>query len=341
MFILKAGSAGLTSLQQAGKIKSGDVLNIKVVRMLEGSSWQINVHGKLMAVSSAVPLKPGMNFKAKALFSSGQLLLKIIDQNPLDRLAGEAALPKDDLSQAILKSFIRSSIPFSPEKAAFIYSFLKNIRSEKKSLIRLFTLLSDKGIPLKNEIFEEAAFLVQGRGGDDRKKGGGDREREGRREKQVKEALKSIVEEGESGKGNLMQLFNHLQSTHENWLVFPFDMETDRGGITGCIRCKLRDTAPRSSRKSNLLNHFSAVVLEISEETEPFIFNITERDDGSAGLSIISNIRKINDFPADVFNKFKEKLRNMGVSLDENIVEAGTFDGFDFEGTYTPVDAVV
>lgn len=342
MFVLKAGAAGLNSLQQAGKIKSGEVVQIKVVRTLQGSSWQISVKGKLLAVSSEIPLKPGMHFTARAQYSSGQLMLKIIDQNPVSEFSGTSVLPDNDLTRIILESFARSSLPFSPEKAVFLYTFCKTHRLEEKSIIRLLTLFMDKGFPMRSDLLGDAVLLVQGKGEGERE-GERKQRKEGneKKKKSMINAIKSQVEEGDSGQGQLLQLFNHIRGDHDNWLVFPFQLETDRGTLSGCIRCKLRGRDKGASKKAGMLNNFSTVVLEVSDENTPLYFKLAEQNDGSPGLSIITNSSKNNGFPADVLNIFKEKLRNMGVSFDENVLDIGTFDGYDSGGSYIPVDAVV
>jgi hypothetical protein len=338
MFVLKAAGAGLTNLQQAGRIHSGDILNIKVIKSLGGSSWQISVKGKLLAVSSAVRLTPGLAFQARAQVTSGQLLLKMVGEQSLNRVMEAAELPNDELSRSILQSFIKSGIPVSPERTAFLYRYFKQITSKDKSLLRLMTLLLDKGVPMERSSFDEIIEAVEGRYEREGREG---RHKQRRKKQSILEALKSIVETEQDEKGNLLQLFNHLRGGHGSWLVVPFAFATDRGDLTGCIRCKIRSPEEVSGKTIPLLQSFSPIVMELREQEEKLWFVLSEEESGTGQLTIVSNRHKISDFPADVFNRFRENLQGMDVALCENITDAGDFDGFDFGGSYTPVDAVI
>jgi len=331
MIVLRAESSGLHSIKQLRNIKNGDVVQIKVLRSSGDNNWQISIKGKLLTVFSEVPLRQGQFVKVRAFWSKNQLTLKIFDTGKGTYSFSGIEIPKNSLSEAIMQAFQRSTMPLEPEKIAFLYRLLQKKNITSKEAIRFFVLALDKGIsPDEESFFNEILPKITGEGegqGSGQNSGSRQNNHEDKKEKEEKHPL---------------MLFNHKKSNHGHWLIIPYSCTVNSLRLEGTIRCCFRNEE-QAKRKNWNLNMFSSVVWEVRCRSDRWFFSINPEKDGNP-MEIFSTIKnKQLRKTGDALGKFKEKLRNLSVVLDDTIKELGNFDGFSGEspGSYKKIDTLV
>lgn len=314
---------GIVKRAKSGGFYSGDVINITVKKQLKNLSYRVLIGEKEVTVLSERVLVPGKKLKVQAYWVKGKLYLKIISESVSGpQLNGnDFSLPQSQITRNILNSFYSSSMPIESEKISILYRFLKKNDKLDFRIARLLSLAVDKGLFKSYSFYEElinALFRDTG-GGRDRRQKKGKSDFEEVNAKIIKEKILG----GNGGGGDALKLFNHLKAVHDNWMILPFNFETDRGPINGTIRCKTDDF----KKGEGLFKIFSIVVVAVEEVKGTWFFRLKGRekvlmDIFSPGGETPANL--------EILKTFMEKYRNIGLSLDDNIEIKDTsgFDGF-------------
>ncbi len=237
-----------------------------------------------------------------------------------------------------------------PVQHEIIGAILKKAGTAKDDakILRLIAGLYDKNIDFdpKNTEIDPLYVFKKGGGRDQNRDGRHKKERnengtaeEARREytenadtltNRFREGLKqSLKKKGESR----LQIFNHVLSRHDHWIVIPIGFTVDGTVIEGSLRLKM-NTHTRT---------VTALAVLIEAEGRRYGFSIPDYDTGAPVCRRFTD-KNGEAGEADRFLEiFSEKLSKLGIELDDTINEDGSFDGFEKnENTgFKTVDTVI
>jgi len=327
--------------QLTGRIKSGDAVNIKVVKHLGDYKWQVSLNGKLHVVRSHGNIKEGSVIRARALWSGNKLFLtpvkRMVDYSEVIKNAG---IPDDRLSRLIVESFKRSGLPLNPESLLLVRRELRKAKKEDAFLARLLVLIHDKNLKLSQKSLKELLSITEGRSGE----GGGSYREEKYKsndsdsdsnekdlKKAIAERLKRQLHNYNNERTSPLHIFNSIRGKHDNWIIIPFSFLLDeRDELSGSIRINCR----RST--------FSYAFITVNSKEARWGFSINMSGKEKKITSFCNNsserIKALSFFP-----KLAEKLREMDIKIDDNIKDEEESDGFSSEKTdlYTGIDTTV
>jgi len=315
----------------------GEFVSLKIVKSLFHNKWAVSIGGKLLTAYSDIDLNPGQVVKARVLVEENRLVLKIAPKNidAVNVLLEKYSIEPDALTRAIVMSFLKTGLAVREENIIAIKNLIKNSKKSKTKLIRLLTIMLDKGITLKHLdmekilplIFEDSQSSRKER--ERRKKQGYNREK---RLEELKKYINSRVESVSSSDANLLQIFNHIKAVHDNWITTPFRIENEKITLSGSIRIQY-------DYFKKIVN---IIVIQCSFDSVDLSF-ILKNQQQNYTLSILCNKEDYAKILKRELPKLNIKLQNLGVKIDDTILEDTYFDGFSLEKlkeVYKPIDTV-
>ncbi len=310
------------NLQDA--VRSGDRVTIKVIKKLHGDNWQISFKGKLLAVKSEVPLTEGQTYRGQVSLFGNTIRFRVQQGEEKGAFPGRAA--KTEIQQKVLKVLKRTGMPAAPELIRTIAEKAQKMNTKEDIFLKLAVLFLDKGIEVENEEDMTAyPFLVQER----RRKGKGEEEehrRDSDEEDAKKEPLKKLIKKYVKdqirgvvkGYDSPLQLFNHIISSHENWIILPLHIRIDGEEIEGSLRLKMNSPGEKPG----------AMVLIIRRDGEPLSFAIGDLSAKEPVMKIYAGEQMDAASLSEQMELFSKKLTKLGIKLDDSINNGTLFDGF-------------
>lgn len=305
-------------------VRSGDPVTIKVIKKLLGDNWQISVKGKLLAVKSELPLIEGKIYRGQVYLSGNTIRFRVRRRDGWGELSGK--LLRDETHQKVLQVLQRTGMPATPEIIGKIANKANKMNSQDDIFLKLAVLLLDKGIDVDNEHDLIAyPFTVQ-----DRRRNGKDREKDRRRneheekaakeplKKQIKKYITNMINGVSKGYNSLLQLFNHLISPHENWIILPLHIKLEDEEIEGTLRLKIN--APGEKPEA------FALVLRANENR--WSFSIENLRAKVPVMRIYAQDQANSVHVEEQMEYFSKKLTKLGIKLDDSINNESLFDGF-------------
>jgi ribosomal protein L12E/L44/L45/RPP1/RPP2 len=332
--------------QRITNFRSGDKVTITAVRYLEKSIWQVSFQGKLLAVTSNVRLTAGERYTGRVFWRGNTLIFKHEgkqETGPAGRGRAELQPPEQKLV-AILRQL------HMPVQHEIIGSILKKAGAAKDDakILRLIAGLYDKNIDFdpKNTEIDPLHVFKKGGGGDPNRDGRHGKERkengtaeEPRREytetadtitNRFREGLKQSLEKKSDSQ---LQLFNHMLSEHDHWIIIPVGFTVDGTVIEGSLRLKM-DTHTRT---------VTALAVLLEADGRRYGFSIPDYDTGAPVCRYFTDKNGEAGETDKFLEIFSEKLSKLGIELDDTINEDDSFDGFEKnENTgFKTVDTVI
>ncbi len=281
--------------------------NIEVLKKLDSGFWRIRIFSGELKVFSDQKLVTGTTVKGFLTTGGTYIKLDLLNQDNI----------------TVTPDF------FSPDKPSvfsdLIYrlAYRLNIRLSEKdiALIRRITEKKEKGkfiIPALAEAlkkgFKSESLLVElldDLSGDAEKR---DKGRSGR--EKMKKQIMEEIEKAEKTENTLF-LFNHLKVSDDEWMYFPFSISDKGDLLDGTVRIRL------------IHDEIKNIAVAAEHGTREWIFYITVLNEGYRLKLYCSNPFKIDSSKG--FMKFRKKLQNLGVKIDDNVVDINNFNGFDDE----------
>jgi len=311
-------------------VKPGSVISFTVLEKLSEGVWIVDIRGKKIKVQSSISLIVGKKLEAKVLMKDGKLFLRILDsRTPVESAIQKFSLPRNDISKMIIEGFIRQGLPLKEEMLRKAVLLLQDIRPPDQQSARLIALLFDKGLFLTRQQFEKFHHLLydfpvnpqrqaEARRRKQQDSGHeGQKERENRRKKDKNKVRKLLLQniQTRGREDNLLQLFNHLEAPHNNWIIVPLSFQTE-----------ISENAPDRG----------VLRLHTVQQGRVDKFTITfsgKRDwhfsgDMSPGKRLIRwNVDPLPDRKGkmEIVSKLREKLSNLSFEIDDTISEVLKF----------------
>ncbi len=321
----------------ASAIKPGAVVSFTAVEQLSQNSWIIRIQGQNLKVQSSVSLSLGEQLRAKVTLHEGRMLLKLMDPaSPLKSIAERLGLPQGEAAAQIIESFVEQGLPLREEMLRRALLLFEQLKSRDPRSARLIALLLDKGIFISAKQFEKFQQLLweipnpSPESLEDRKKRGRDthherdRQNEDRRKQQEKEGLSRSIRRQvhrRENDGNLLQLFNHMEAAHDNWIVVPLEFDSlavPHAPRRGVLRLH---TGPGGTADMCACTIYG---------TKEWHFRLHLRE-GKKKLRLSIDPLPGKKESREIVFKLREKLRNLSFEIDDTISEVVKFSHYDSE----------
>ena len=346
------------------RLKDGEIVSVRVDGKTAPNRYAVTVRGVPINIRSTQSLEIGTVLRARVAVVAGRIELKVLGA-PLPQLperigtlverVAPAGLPKD-FATLIIQSMQRSSMPVTPEAVAVISSMIPQLRRKDAGFVRFATILYDKHLRVEPDRLEELFQSVSGAG--DRGNRGGNSPQSGYErghthrepvtglsapgpenpESEPAANLESVTSQeiaaqlmdqvsGNPGENvGWPALFNHSAGRHESWVIVPFSVGTEATTVDGSVRLLLDstflNTHGRTLPPSRILKASVAVA-------------------GIGAFEILGNPPKRILFHAEsipikseiteFLPELGEKLRNLGVEIDDTNNGGAVYDGFSAE----------
>ena len=318
-------------------LSRGQTVSLKVVKNIVNNKWAVSIAGKLLTAYSEIELIPGKIVRARVLIEGNRLILKIAPKNmdPVNVLLEKYGVESDDVTRNIIISFLKTGLGVKAENIAFIKTLIKNSKKTSTKLIRLLSIILDKGITLKHLDMEKITPLIFEDSPDNRKEREKKKRQGSNREKypeNLKGYIRSRINAVTDDRTDLLQIFNHIKAKHDNWFITPFRIEKEQSLLSGTIRIQF----------DYFKKTVNIVVIQCSFNNVNFSF-ILKNQQHNYSLSILCNSCGYAKFIKKELPKLGIKLQNLSVKIDDNILDDKYFDGFSLnkiEEIYKPVDTV-
>ncbi len=327
------------------ELRSGELISVKVVKLLAGSFARVGIRGKLYTVSSQVPLATGATLRAQLFRAPGKVFIRVVPEpkageDPARSLLRTLKLPDDPLARLALEAIQRLGLAISAPSVAALRFELSRSRAASPRLARLLALMLDKHIPLSSELVDELYRLSEAEepfGEDDRSSDRAPKE-PGSAEpiapaiaaslkRQLSGASKEVAREGDDSP---LLLLNHLSADHQNWVVLPFSFSRSGVEISGSLRL-LFDPRKRPIR--------CTIVVKPASGSPGMAFEL--RPGAKRSMTLHAEPGLASEAGRHL-SALKENLRNLGVEVDDIIKVFDQFDGFSSDGVASgPVDWVM
>jgi hypothetical protein len=347
MIVLRSLTESSFSAEYKQQIKSGENVNVKVLKQLSDNTWQVSLRGKLIVVNSTLTLRTGSTIQAKASWHGQSLFLHVHKNfDSFSALFKELGLSNNATSRQIVEAIQRSKLPFKPELIELIVKQIGSKRQDEEMWIRLAVLLSDKKLFLPEPLLEGFFALIsppreREKGSERRKRDDTNQEeREDQEENSLRQKIEDALKKnlirrtpGSSSVSAPLLLFNHLQAEHDNWLLLPFSLAIEESNYSGSIRLKTDE----------LMKTIEKAVIAVATPLSNWTFVIDNMDSAKKTMQIFCDNALLVEDAAEKHPRFCEKLRKLGVESVDTIREEGSWDGFSSgeETVYKKIDTVI
>ena len=249
------------SLQKT-PLRSGTVVNARVVSHNGGSSYTLSVAGQKINVRSDVELKPGSVFKAQISVTGGNVSLKILGGQPANLVSFNNS--SFDSSNSLINSMLANlGLPVTAESFKLVqFALSMGIKPEPSKLFRagvrggenkkeflkekIALLFEEKGLKVGGDALEKIVRQFegekenpQGKNHSEQNENGqkGREQKKGQKENPPEEAesiteddvrayFDELTERSDAGRAGSLTLFNSVlpeKKDEKHWLVLPFE----------------------------------------------------------------------------------------------------------------------
>ncbi len=345
------------------RLQPGETVSLDVVRRVGGHRWAVTLGGRPATAWSPVDLVPGRPLRVRVdragdPASGVPALLKPVElsRSALLEWLRRVGLPPDALSERVVAALLNHRAALDPRLIAQVRRAASGRQPADARLVRLLVLLLDRGLDPREAGAGRVLSLLAGgerRGDAEPRQGSCDRHpggdpgtgegppREGRPPvprqpppnpaRAVAEALREALEGAGQDRESALQVFNHLASRHDHWMVVPFRMSGAGPSVDGSLRL-LYDPLQRRVQR---------FVLEAGLEDGTRWAFALHRDPGSAArLQVLHGGPQGRAAGPVDLPRLVKKLHNLGVEVDDTWIEYGDFDGFSLPGEAVTLQSV-
>jgi len=354
-------------LQNRLKLRGGEILSIRVNQDLGKNRYSVTIRGNVFPIRANVALPVGGILRAKVIITGTRIELKILAPGrpaetgtALPSVANPAYSPAGlsvEASMVLLQAMRRSGLPTTPEAMAAINAMIPPSRRKDAGFVRFATILHDKHLHVDPERLEELYLSISGKtereptpGGGHGRRGGSGRESDkepsnpsrsedgaevaevakageaseasGGRRRWLEEHVRAGLAAGEDS--DWRAVLNHRTGAHGSWVIVPFSMEGDDASLTGSLRLLVDTSAPGVGGRLRV-TRASIVVAGLCA------FEVTGAPPDRLAIHADSTV--IQSRIDGLLPELAEKLRNLGVEIDDTNIGGTVFDGFTAETT--------
>ncbi len=323
-------------------LRSGDVVNARVVSRLGTSSYVLSVGGQKINVLSQVPLKEGSVFRAQIFTDNGTVRLKIFenlqqtdktvfssadfkaDNAGISKMLLNIGLPVCAESFKLVQFALSLGIKIQPSKLAKIIKKLNQSDSKNLEKAEISLLLEEKGVVSTEDLVEKVfnEFYKKNEGKNEDKENPQNLKKvqnKGMIKKDdIKDYFKDVEESILTTKPGELSLFNSLlpeKKGGSHWIVLPF--EWNYKNFAGVIRVLLSEN--RKNLQKMLIN------CKNSLNSYLFVLYLKENKVTSVKMSVK------NTFDSKHLSFIKEVLKNTFTDCLVELTEFSETDCFDTE----------
>jgi hypothetical protein len=307
----------------AGKASqpSSGIVSLKVLNAAGSGVWAANLRGKTILIQSSDSLSNGSVYTgflsrkgAVFVFTLRPTLGNPGSKAPL----GPSFIPSPGSAafyrQALLNAFAAAGTSFPPSDRLGRLARLINGSPprETRKKAALIVRCEEKGMDIEKKSLAGLFSALEG-GLDD--SGGGQEKDKRRRPSPGDKFPVKTAEDGDTNNPALL-LFNHLSGQEEDWKIVPYKCSAGDLAYCGSLRiCYNRRTM-----------EWSKAVLSVRKESGggDRFFSWHARDRGIP-IRVYSDVPNSEDIPAEI----TQKLRKLGLRIDDIIHSEQIFNGFD------------
>lgn len=310
MFLLETNNIKSINTGLQSALKSGSYISFSVNKKINDNVYKILLLGKYINVKTTNTLKEGSVIKAQVFWNKNKLQLKILEKqnNDSEKNYTDRGIVNFN-KNLITEELVKSNMPLDPSYFKILDPILRKEKKLDQKLVKILLLLIDKGIPLDDNNIKEILDFMERKNSDNSEK---NKKNKKENLKEIKEDIKNQIQDTDTG-NELIKYFNHSVARHDNWLIIPLNFSFSRPG-QGLLKIKLNE----SLLVTNL-------VLSLSDGNE-WVFSLAKTKEG--GLIRISGPNELLWKETTQFIKFKEKLYNMGIIIDDIKKEWSLTNGF-------------
>lgn len=283
----------------------GLVKTVRILEKLENGFWKVqdSSGSGTYTVFSNKKLTAGTLIKGFFRQNGNQLILEILNQESRDA-SPDFFYPEKTLEPGLLEKIAAVlNLKVSERESELIGKIIKK-HKKGKYLIPLLIEALGKGFRTEEQLLELSLDL-DGKNRKDRKKDG------------FKEKVKKRIKEAEKSE-NVLFLYNHLKVDKNNWVVFPFNFEEDLN-LSGVIKMLINNDSVH------------AIMLNADADGREWGFYITSINSGYRMKIYCENPDNVKT--SESFMKFRKKLQNLRVQIDDNVRDIVCFNGFNDENS--------
>jgi hypothetical protein len=323
-------------VEPSEKLRPGKIMHIRVIKRLFGSKWAIGVEGRVLPAVSDIELRPGDTMMVRVQKQRGRILLKVLDEPGIPYRLTAA---KESVMDIVFASLVRSRLTPSQQTITKLSRFLRRQKQRGARAARALTVIAEKGIEPGSKEHERLwnILLMDEKGGERGTRERRDQDRNyPKNEREAKEKLKEVAESYDdgSGGGNILQLFNHVSTSSETWIVVPFRLATEISIYRGLIKIRWQPYQKKVTR----------LVLEVLDCDGKNLMSFSLTPTGKKyRLSFFTNDKRFQSRFDKKISNLASKLQNHGVECDDIIYDEDNFDGFSplwEDGIYRRIDEV-
>lgn len=300
-------------------LKDGERITISVIKHLTGNKWAVGINGRVIPAFSEKDLTPGQKLAAYVIRHGNKIFLKcdVPKGHNFSHYLIQQGLPDDTLSQSIVLTLIRTHLSLQPELILKMRHIIGKLKKKPKILARLLALLYEKHIDITSERIEPLLELLSYGEDTGKYREKDNKKRFLRNYRDVEEELKKIVKKT-AEKNNLLQLFNHLKGKNPDWIIIPFNFDSNNKKLSGTIRI-LYDFFVQKIKKMT-------ISINLNKNIQIF-FHIIEEKNHKFLTIFCSNKEKRAQLAKEIGN-LRKNLQNTSIIIDDIIYKEDSFDGF-------------
>jgi hypothetical protein len=297
------------------------LISIKVLNKAGPEEWAAEYRGSSIRIKTTASLTNGTVYTGFLSRKNGVIrftLKQDVPRTPAASIRAPGGVPAPGSAgfsrHILLNAFAHSAqnLP-PPERLTHLARLIeKTSLRESRKRAALIVRCEEKGIDLEKKAFDGLFSSLEG--------AFNDTEGEPDKEKNKKPASKENfpVEAAEEGgpDNSILLLFNHLSGTEDVWLIIPYKCYADDLAYCGSLRICY-------NRKKN---NWSKAVLSVRNESRgPDWFFSWHLIDRTIPLRVYTEDPLGADFPAEM----AQKLRKLGLRIDDIIYSEEKFNGFE------------
>jgi len=250
----------------------------------------------------------------------------------------------DPLGRRLVDALSRSMLPTSPQVVEAVRALVPQSRQNDQQFLRFIVSLFDKHLVTDRdgaESFYRSVHLDGGGG----KGGGGSASQHGfgsaggqpggdsagfasshdheQGQRELRRRLREQISPRPIAQAGPLAMFNHLFGDHSNWIILPFELSANEGNeFHGTIRLQ---TDPSVGEGAGAVLR-ATVVVDGDEEEDQAAFLISGNP--PSRLQIFCSNPTLLGRIERLLPRLSEKLRNLGVEIDDTNSGGTAFDGF-------------
>ncbi|MBN2532933.1 MAG: hypothetical protein JXB88_08580 [Spirochaetales bacterium] len=310
--ILKIESSSAFSLNDK------DIVTISVIKQLTGNKWAVGIDGKVISAFSEKDLIPGQKLKAYVIRQENRILLKCDiprEDNFSDYLI-KLGLPNDTLSHTIILALIRSNLSLHPELIVKMRQIIAKLKKKPETLARLLAFIHEKHIDITSGKIESLLELLSYGEDTGNYRQKNNKKRLFKNTKEIVEELKEIV--NKTSENSPLQIFNHLKGKNPDWIIIPFNFDTEKKKLSGTIRIFY----------DFIIQKVKKMTISINQDNNIQLFFYIVEEEHHKLLKIFCNNEEKSIKLTKKIENLRKNLQNTDIIIDDIIYKEENFDGF-------------